>query len=58
MEGLSTKNRIKYDFHPFLYLLFVYDDIIETTGPGRYLVQEPFALVSNSPEFSAPKIIV
>lgn len=33
-------------------------DIIETTGPGWYIVHEEFALVPNSLEFSAPKIIV
>jgi len=33
-------------------------DIIETTGPYRYIVQAKFALVSNGLEFSALKIIV
>lgn len=33
-------------------------DIVETMRPCRYIVQEKFALVSNCPEFSVPKIIV
>jgi len=47
-----------HNFHLFLSLTSVFSDVIETTGPCRYIVQESFALVLNGPEFSALKIIV